>query len=181
MTQFKWAITDPACWYFVSLFVLAFAALCLSGKGKFLFALVMLDYMRRPDGQMILSSVKEGAPGLLGSARVAIVLIMNYACLSFWLFEDLIQPNNDCKTAYQCVMKAVEAGLQGDMAALHGDAFWNVFQSFPLDMNDKSKKQAQWWFVQTYFVIWNYIIAGESQLHLLPGLIRLVQALSKVT
>merc|ERR1711865_365675 len=120
-----------------------------------MFALIMVDYLRRPDGQMMLMSIKEGAPGLLGSARVAIVIIMNYACVSYWLFQDEIQVYNDCKTAYQCVMKSVEAGLQGDMAALHGDDFWNVFQSFPLGIDDKSKKQAQWWFVQTYFVLWN--------------------------
>ena len=163
MTQLKWVLTDPASWYFVGIFFLSFVALCLADKGKFMFALVMLDYMRRPDGQMIMSSVIEGAPGLLGSARVAIVLIMNYACLSWWLFEDEIQHYNDCKTAYQCVMKAVEAGLQGDFAGLHGDAWWNVFQSFPLSIDDKTKKQAQWWFVNSYFVIWNYIIAGIVQ------------------
>lgn len=60
-------------------------------------------------------------------------------------------------------MKAVEAGLQGDFAGLHGDAWWNVFQSFPLSIDDKTKKQAQWWFVNSYFVIWNYIIAGIVQ------------------
>jgi len=162
-TQLKWVLTDPASWYFVCLLALSIVAFCVQGKGKFIFCLIMLDYMRRPDGQMIMASVIEGAPGLMGSARVAMVLIMNYACLSWWLFVEEISTYNDCKTAYQCVMLGIEAGLQGDMSGLHGSDQGDLFFAFPLDIGDMGKKQAQWWFVQTYFIMWNYIIAGIIQ------------------
>ena len=46
---------------------------------------------------------------------------------------------------------------------MHGDNWWNVFLSFPLGIDDRPKKQAQWWFVNSYFVMWNYIIAGIVQ------------------
>ena len=70
---------------------------------------------------MILQSVIIGAPGLVGSAKVAAVLILNYVCISYLLFEPEIQVFNDCTTAYQCIMKGVDGGLHGDLALLHGD------------------------------------------------------------
>ena len=112
---------------------------------------------------MIMQSVIMGAPGLVGSAKVAIILILIYCCLSYMFFESEIQQYNDCFTAYQCIFKGFDAGLHGDFGGLHGDPWWNIFQSFPLEISSDGAKQAQWWLVTSFFILWQFIIAGIVQ------------------
>lgn len=78
-------------------------------------------------------------------------------------FESEIQQYNDCFTAYQCIFKGFDAGLHGDFGGLHGDPWWNIFQSFPLEISSDGAKQAQWWLVTSFFILWQFIIAGIVQ------------------
>lgn len=69
------------------------------------------------------------------------VYSLQYVCLSFLLFEHEINEFNDCKTAYQCVMKGIDGGIKGDLGAWQGNSFWDVLLSFPLKVTSESKKQ----------------------------------------
>ena len=111
----SWAVRDLTSWYYLLLNTGSLIALTQNGKELFGFSFILLDYFRRRGGQQILQSVYQGAPGLLGSARVAIVIIMIYACVSFWVFQPEIEENNACSTAYQCILLGINAGLYGDL------------------------------------------------------------------
>ena len=122
----RWACHDSACWYYVGIACLtycAFLAQLVHHKGIFFFSFLMLDYFRRKEAAMIVQSVTVGGPGLIGSAKAALILILIYACMTFWLFEEQMQPNNACTTSYQCILKTLDAGLHGDLAGAHGDDF----------------------------------------------------------
>ena len=47
--------------------------------------------VRRKEGMTIVNAVCAGAPGLLGSAKAAIILIMIYSCMTFWVFAAEVQ------------------------------------------------------------------------------------------
>jgi hypothetical protein len=161
-----WALHDAFCWYFVLFAGFSLAAWVFehsSDKGIFSFCFFLLDYFRRKEGLLIFKSVAVGAPGLLGSAKVAIILILIYSCVTFWVFEDEMQVNNDCTTSYQCIFKVLDAGLHGDIAGAHGDDFENIWTNYPLKISDESTKQAQWVFTITFFLTWGFILEGIVQ------------------
>jgi len=112
---------------------------------------------------LIVKSVVVGAPGLLGSAKVAIILIHIYSCVTFWVFEDEMQTNNDCKTSFQCIFKTLDAGLHGDIATANGDDFANIMPSYPLEISQDVKKQAQWFFTISFTLMWGFILEGIVQ------------------
>ena len=82
-----WAVQDVPTWYFVGLNAASLVAITQKGKEMFGFCFILLDFFRRREGQVILQSVLQGAPGLLGSAKVAFVLLLMFGCLGFWFFE----------------------------------------------------------------------------------------------
>ena len=95
--------------------------------------------------------------------QIGLVIMLNYACTSYVMFEDEIQEYWDCETGYQCVMMGLAGALRGDIGLQHGDHFGNVFQSFPMSVTSRQMKHAQWWFVTSFLLIWNYIFVGIVQ------------------
>ena len=79
-------------------------AITQKGKEMFGFCFILLDFFRRREGRVILQSVLQGAPGLLGSAKVAFVLLLMFGCLGFWIFEvscvvAVVSMLNSCRRA----------------------------------------------------------------------------------
>jgi len=167
------ACSDVQFWYLIS--YLSFAAVLFYNQVSraaggpsntvlaFASGFLLFDYFRMPAGLAIMESVIVGGPGLVNSFKCALVLIFAWGTLSFAVFQDEIQLNNDCQTAYQCLTLAIDAGLHGDMAGLYGDDFGNVLNPFPIDIYDQPKKVVGWVFVTVFFLIWEYILAGIVQ------------------
>ena len=105
-----------------------------------------------------------GFDGLLGAFKCGMVLIMVWGCLSYTIFDEDINENNSCTTAYQCIALAVDAGLHGDMAGLHGDNYGNIFPSFPERFEENLHKHpVQWLFVLCFFLMWEFVLGGIVQ------------------
>jgi len=163
----KWAWHDSACWYYIGIACLtycAFLAQLVHGKGIFFFSFLMLDYFRRKEAAMIVQSVTVGGPGLIGSAKAAVILILIYACMTFWLFEEQMQPNNACTTSYQCILKTLDAGLHGDLAGAHGDDFEDIWtDGLMVSIQTDGMKLFQWLFTISFLIIWGFILEGIVQ------------------
>ena len=158
-----WLFQDLTTWYYVGLNIASIVAVTQKGKEMFGFSFILLDFFRRREGQVISKSVIQGGSGLIGSGKVACVLIMMFGCLGFWWFEDEINEFNDCTTAFQCIYQSMEAGLRGDIAGVHGNDFSDVLLAFPTEINKDIKKQFQFWFVTIFFLLWSYVLAGIVQ------------------
>jgi len=130
---------------------------------EFLTSLLLFDYLRMPTGASIMRSVRQGGAGLFNTFKVGIVLIFIWGCLSFLIFQDEINANNPCETAFQCMFVAINAGLHGDFAGMHGNEFDDLADAFPREIQLEPKRQLQWLFVTFFFVVWEYILLGIAQ------------------
>jgi hypothetical protein len=151
-------------WQNVATFTIAVYIGCSGAESNFLVAFLLLDYFRQPAGVDILKSVNQGGAGLLNSFKCGFVLIIIWGCLSFQIFQDEINPNNGCRTAYQCITHGIDAGIHGDFAGLHGTDFEDLMPAYPLRWNSNLKQHPlQWMFVTFFFLAWEYILAGIVQ------------------
>jgi len=120
---------------------------------------------RLPSGRMLLQSVVVGGSGLYESAKAAMILIVVYTIISANVFLNDVNTYNQCETMFQCLLLALDAGINGDLSGMHGDDHGNIFDDFPKDVYTKSNRKStlHWMVVISYFVIWNFIISGIIQ------------------
>jgi len=134
---------------------------------RFISSFLLFDYFRLPAGKTILRSVLEGATGLYNSAKAGLVIIFAFSCLGFLFFRTYIDEQQNCETAWQCIFLGLNAGVHGDLGLQHGDNFGNVLGNaltpFPLSFTDQPFREFQWVFVITFFIIWEFLLAGIIQ------------------
>jgi len=127
--------------------------------------IITMEYFRLPSGQLLLRSVVVGSKGLYESARASLIIIQIFTVISVALFLPDINQYNDCQTMFQCFTLALHNGIYGDLSGMHGDNFGDIFTAFPIAVDNKTdlKKFGHWIVVVSYFIIWNFIIAGIIQ------------------
>jgi len=166
ITTLKNCMYAPIFWYMIVYWCFAFA-ISLNPFTEtdltFVSALLTIDYFRMPAGEEILQSVHVGASGLFNAFIAGLTMIIIWCCLSFLFFDFNIGNNNDCTTAYRCIFKGLNEGLHGDLATFHGDNFGNLPATYPMWISSIPDQQAQWFLVITFFLIWEYILAGIVQ------------------
>jgi len=157
-------VNDSLFWQNGATLSLAFYIMISGDEANFWIAFLLFDYFRQPAGVDILRSVMQGGEGLINAFTAGFILVIAWACLSFQLFQDQIQGNNECRSAFQCISQGINEGLHGDFAGLHGTDFDDIMPAFPLKITDNLFQfPLQWLFVITFFLIWEFIVSGIVQ------------------
>jgi len=133
-----------AWWSLTSLFIAILSALPAgyvtnNYTNNFIGVLILLDYCRLPGGAMVIGSLRVGGKGLMSSFCVALILITIHGMGAFIFFEDEVNINNPCTTAYQCMYLAMDNGFRGDIADAHATPTGVVFWTMPTKLSNMSK------------------------------------------
>lgn len=131
------------------------------GGSPFFVTFVLLDYFRTEGGQLVLSSIKVGGPGLVKSSVVGVILVLIFGSISWLGFQDEINQVNECNTAYQCFLFILDKGLQGGLGEFYGDDHGNFGEEpYVLFFWDNGKAQGMMFLALFFYIVWAYILEG---------------------
>eukprot|EP00164_Ancoracysta_twista_P002592 GFYU01003448.1.p1 GENE.GFYU01003448.1~~GFYU01003448.1.p1 ORF type:complete len:1282 (-),score=390.67 GFYU01003448.1:91-3936(-) len=92
--------------YYLSFYI--FGSVCGITFSKFFFCFHLLDFVRKPDGMMVIESIRSGGPRLIRTFVLAIIFMYIFSVCAFVVYAEDI---GKCDTFFQCAISHIAGGV----------------------------------------------------------------------